>query len=286
MLGNATSQPRIPSGFCCVGSASVRGRAFVRARRIAGERGPHSWRDAGGRPSLVSRLAGRRPHGLEGRRPCGAQATARGAAARAGRSRIAQRPRGSWVRHGAVDVAARGHAHRAAHARAVPPGPCLVHPAASGVVAAAPDAPRAGARRGRDRGVEATALAAGKKNARRRRGWIVFEDESGVSHRPVVRRTWAPRGHPLPGRHPCAPRAAARGLRPNPSPLDAGLRLLAARGTVLLTWPLLYFTRLIRSLEGGGRAPHLRTNGATYSWVMPCRTSLNSWREGNAGGLQ
>src|SRR5437867_4429445 len=30
----------------------------------------------------------------------------------------------------------------------------------------------------------------------RRRAWIVFEDESGVSHRPVVRRTWAPRGHP------------------------------------------------------------------------------------------
>ena len=44
--------------------------------------------------------------------------------------------------------------------------------------------------------MEARALAAGKKNARRRRAWIVFEDESGVSHRPVVRRTWAPRGHP------------------------------------------------------------------------------------------
>ena len=44
--------------------------------------------------------------------------------------------------------------------------------------------------------MEARALAAGKKNARRQRAWIVFEDESGVSHRPVVRRTWAPRGHP------------------------------------------------------------------------------------------
>src|SRR2546425_900886 len=40
---------------------------------------------------------------------------------------------------------------------------------------------------------------------------------------------------PLPGRHPRAPRAAARGLRPHPSTFDAGLRLLAARGTVLLT---------------------------------------------------
>ena len=37
-------------------------------------------------------------------------------------------------------------------------------------------------------------LAGGKKNARRRRAWIVFQDESGVSQRPPVRRTWAPRG--------------------------------------------------------------------------------------------
>ena len=42
--------------------------------------------------------------------------------------------------------------------------------------------------------MEAAALAAGKKNARRRRAWLVFEDESGLSHQPVVRRTWAPRG--------------------------------------------------------------------------------------------
>lgn len=49
----------------------------------------------------------------------------------------------------------------------------------------------------------AGALASGKKNARRRRAWLVFEDESGLSQHPVVRRTWAPRGqtpvliHPL-----------------------------------------------------------------------------------------
>jgi len=39
------------------------------------------------------------------------------------------------------------------------------------------------------------ALAHGKKNARRQHAWLVFEDESGVSQQPVVRRTWAPRGH-------------------------------------------------------------------------------------------
>lgn len=37
-------------------------------------------------------------------------------------------------------------------------------------------------------------MAEGKKNARRRQAWIVFQDESGVSERPSVRRTWAPRG--------------------------------------------------------------------------------------------
>jgi len=37
-------------------------------------------------------------------------------------------------------------------------------------------------------------VAGGKKNARRRKAWIFFEDESGVSQRPSIRRTWAPRG--------------------------------------------------------------------------------------------
>ncbi len=38
------------------------------------------------------------------------------------------------------------------------------------------------------------ALAGGKKNARRPRAWIVFQDESGVCERPSTRRTGAPRG--------------------------------------------------------------------------------------------
>ena len=40
----------------------------------------------------------------------------------------------------------------------------------------------------------AAALARGKKDARRQQAWLVFEDESGLSTQPVVRRTWAPRG--------------------------------------------------------------------------------------------
>jgi len=62
------------------------------------------------------------------------------------------------------------------------------------VVAPAAHAARPRTRRAGDRGLEDAALAAAKKNAGRRRGWLVFEDESGLSQQPVVCRTWAPRG--------------------------------------------------------------------------------------------
>jgi len=37
-------------------------------------------------------------------------------------------------------------------------------------------------------------LGGGKKNSKKWRAWIVFLDESGISQKPPVRRTWAPRG--------------------------------------------------------------------------------------------
>ena len=37
-------------------------------------------------------------------------------------------------------------------------------------------------------------MADSKKKAQRQKAWIVFQDESGISERPSVRRTWAPRG--------------------------------------------------------------------------------------------
>lgn len=42
--------------------------------------------------------------------------------------------------------------------------------------------------------METASVVETKKNARRQHAWLVFEDESGVSQQPVVRRTWAPRG--------------------------------------------------------------------------------------------
>jgi hypothetical protein len=43
--------------------------------------------------------------------------------------------------------------------------------------------------------VERADLGGDKKKAKLRRAWIVFLDESGISQKPSVRRTWAPRGH-------------------------------------------------------------------------------------------
>lgn len=37
-------------------------------------------------------------------------------------------------------------------------------------------------------------LGRGKKNSKKWRAWIVFLDESGISQKPPIRRTWAPRG--------------------------------------------------------------------------------------------
>lgn len=42
--------------------------------------------------------------------------------------------------------------------------------------------------------MDGRAVAGRKKKARRQQAWIAFQDESGISERPPVRRTWAPRG--------------------------------------------------------------------------------------------
>jgi len=44
------------------------------------------------------------------------------------------------------------------------------------------------------RALGAGTLAAGKKNAQRLKAWWCFLDESGLSQRPPIRATWAPRG--------------------------------------------------------------------------------------------
>ncbi len=73
--------------------------------------------------------------------------------------------------------------------------PDVVDPArATGVESPASRAKGRRGRPGRHRRLGQGSLARGKKNARRRRAWIVFEDESGFSLLPSVRATWAPHG--------------------------------------------------------------------------------------------
>jgi DDE superfamily endonuclease len=50
--------------------------------------------------------------------------------------------------------------------------------------------------------VDLSGVAAGKKNARRQHAYIVFEDESGISDRPPIRTTWAPKGETPVVTHP------------------------------------------------------------------------------------
>jgi len=92
-------------------------------------------------------------------------------------------------------------------------GPCLgLPPSSSGSRACAITADMCGslgghavelqrpAKQARERNKEARRqwvaerCAASKKNAGVGKAWIIFQDESGISERPPVRRTWAPKG--------------------------------------------------------------------------------------------
>src|SRR6059036_2434704 len=179
---------------CCVGSTPVRSGAVVHAGHVAGSGHAEAQGQSADGPSLVSPVAPARPGGIEGRGATGPKTAARCPAAGAGRARVAPGTAAPRLPHRSVDAAARGDGHRTLDWRALSRRPCLVHPARAAVVVATSHAPGARAGRVGHSALGGRALAEGKKNARRRRAWLVFEDESGVSQQPVVRRTWAPRG--------------------------------------------------------------------------------------------
>lgn len=185
-----------PTGFRRVGRTPVRGRAAVRARRVAGDRGPGVGYHAHDRLPLVSRLEGPGPGGAASGRAGRPEAPVGGAAAGRGGRRVAPRRARPRLPDRPVDVAPRRHGDRAPDRRPLSPGPRVVPLAAAALVAAAAGATRPRTRRAHDSAVGAAALARGKKNARRQHAWLVFEDESGLSTQPVVRRTWAPGGKP------------------------------------------------------------------------------------------
>jgi hypothetical protein len=102
-------------------------------------------------------------------------------------------------------------------------------------------------------------LAAYKKNAKRRKAWIVFLDESGFSLIPSVRSTWAPRGHTPVLLHPFGwKRISAAGM--------IGYRYDGQRARLLVhTVPGAYNDELLTDvLEDLSR--HLRGAKVTLVW--------------------
>src|SRR6266852_3590923 len=187
---NTTGTP----GCGRVGSAPLRGRAAVCAGCRASGRHAGAGGESADRARVVSPVAARGPAGIESGRPAGPEAAARPAPAGPGGDSAAPGPATARFRHRPLDAAARGSDHRPADRGPLSSGPRLVPLARAAVVAATTRAARPRAGRGRDSAVGPASLARGKKNARRQRAWLVFEDESGLSQQPVVRRTWAPRG--------------------------------------------------------------------------------------------
>src|SRR5207249_10528609 len=146
------------------------------------------------RASVVSPVAPRGPAGVESGGPAGPEAATRPAPAGPRGDGPAPGAAAARLRHRPLDAAPRGDGHRPADRGALSSGPRLVPLAGAAVVAATARAARPRAGRSGDSAVGPVPLAYSKKNARRQRAWLVFEDESGVSQQPVVRRTWAPRG--------------------------------------------------------------------------------------------
>src|SRR5215472_13337797 len=182
------------TGFRRVGSTTVGRCAPVCAWRVAGGGGPHVGRDADDRLPVVCGLEGRRSERPERRGAGGPEAAVDGAGVGRARWGLAPRRARTRIHDRPVDLAPGRGRNRAPDGRSLSSRPRVVPVAAAELVPAAPGAAGAGARRGRHSAVGAAALARGKKNARRQRAWLLFEDESGLSTQPVVRRTWAPRG--------------------------------------------------------------------------------------------
>src|SRR6266496_6593442 len=177
-----------------VGSAPLRGGAAVCAGHRAGGRHAGAGGESADRASVVSPVAPRGLAGIESGGPAGPEAAARPAPTGPGGDGAAAGAAAARLRHRSLDAAARRDGHRSADRGSLSSGPRLVPLARAAVVAATARTARTRAGRGGDSAVGPAPLARSKKNARRQRAWLVFEDESGFSQQPVVRRTWAPRG--------------------------------------------------------------------------------------------
>jgi len=110
------------------------------------------------------------------------------------RGRTAKGSKGPRVWHRFVDTPSRSCCCRALDRRALSPGTCVEDTRIDGLDTAATSQASQGTQSRSSEALGRAKMARGKKNARRRRAWIFFQDESGVSQRPSIRRTWAPKG--------------------------------------------------------------------------------------------
>jgi transposase len=93
-----------------------------------------------------------------------------------------------------MDTSPRSGSCGTSNWRPLSPGTCVEDTRIDGLDIAATSQASQGAQSGESETRGRSKVAGGKKNARRRKAWIFFQDESGVSQRPSIRRTWAPKG--------------------------------------------------------------------------------------------
>jgi hypothetical protein len=78
--------------------------------------------------------------------------------------------------------------------RSLSPGTCVEDPRGDRLDTTTACQASHGAESGEGKTLGRSKMAPGKENARRRKAWIFFQDESGGSQRPSIRRTSAPKG--------------------------------------------------------------------------------------------
>ena len=127
-------------------------------------------------------------------RPSRPQAQAESPTTPTSRASFAPRSARPRLRHRSVDAAPGGESDRALNRRALSPRPRVEDPARPGLEPATSRQTSPRTQAGESAALADPDLAGDKKKARRRKAWILFQDESGVSQRPSIRRTWAPKG--------------------------------------------------------------------------------------------
>lgn len=181
------------AGFQGIGETPTQGCKALGCGQVEVGSRPAPWRGAPDSCYLGTTI-GRGWQGISKARRIGAATATRcRTGTRAGQGDHGGRP-GGWVSDRTLDTAPDRLDHQRTLWCRIQHGPLVAPAATAGFLL-----PEAGeachpAQRGRDRPLEAADLACAQKKAKREGRTIVFIDESGLSERPSVARTWSLRG--------------------------------------------------------------------------------------------